>query len=232
MTILEQLREKNTKIIYSIEDGVFNKYGQILKVDVNETMIKYMEENPDFPELGNCYTASDKELELYPLKQWVEDNVYGQVESQFGYCNGNNSQVHGFEFHQCSEVFIAVTDCILALIEPHRPLWNKEYNIDNAHLFYVPKGVIIELYPLVGHFAPIRVYEEGFRSIIILTKGTNATLPPISLRKEYKEMIDLDAKQLAFAHNKWLYVHKDRMDLVDKGAYLHVIGDNSPIKVL
>lgn len=230
MSILEELRSKNEKVIYSIEDGVFSKYGQVLNVDLDESMMMFMEQNPDFPEVGNCYRASSEELESYPLKTWVEDHVYGQVETQFGYCNGNNSQIHGFEFHQCSEVFIAVTDCILALIEPHKPLWNKEYNTEDALLFYVPKGSIIELYPLIGHFAPIRVHEEGFRSIIILSKGTNAPLEHRKLRVQYGELEG--AKQLAFAHNKWLYVHKDRMDLVEKGAYLHVIGDNSPIKVL
>jgi hypothetical protein len=232
MTILEQLRKKNTKIIYAIEDGVFNNYGRILKVDLNESMMKFMEQDADFPEAGNCYIASQKELEIYPLKKWVEDNVYGQVETQVGYCNGNNSQVHGFEFHQCSEVFIAVTDCILALIEPHRPLWKKEYNIDDAHLFYIPKGTMIELYPMVGHFSPLRVHAEGFRSIIILSKGTNAPLPHRNTQVKYDEMMETEAKQEAFALNKWLYVHEDRMDLVDKGAYLYVIGDNSPIKVL
>lgn len=232
MTILEKLREKNTKVIYSIEDGVFSNYGQELSGELSESMMKFMEQDAEFPKIGNCYIASQKELEAYPLKRWVEDNIYGQVETQFGYCNGNNSQVHGFEFHQCSEVFIAITDCILALVEPHKPLWKEAYNIDEAHLFFIPKGTMIELYPLVGHFAPIRVHAEGFRSIIILSKGTNAPLPHRNERVKYKEFIEIGAKQEAFALNKWLYVHEDRMDLVEKGAYLHVIGDNSPIKVL
>lgn len=232
MTILEELREKNSKVIYSIEDGVFSAYGRVLKVELDEKMMKYMEVEADFPDKGNCYIASQKELESYPLKAWLENNVYGQVETQIGYCNGNNSQVNGFEFHQCSEVFIAVTDCLLALIEPHKPLWNKPYVIEDAHIFYVAKGTILELYPMVGHFAPMRVYEDGFRSIIILTKGTNAPLAHPNQDIKNKEFRKTDAKQEAFALNKWLYVHKDRMDLVDKGAYLHVIGDNSPIKVL
>lgn len=232
MTILEQLNEKNSKVIHSLAEPLFSSYGQVLNVALDKNMMTFMEEDAEFPDVGNCYIASDKNLESYPLKSWVEDNIYGQVETQCGYCNGNNSQVHGFEFHQCSEVFIAITDCILALIEPHKPLWNKVYNIDEAHLFYIPKGTIIELYPLVGHFSPIRVYENGFRSIIILTKGTNAPLPHRDQRLKYSDMLQLEAKQEAFALNKWLYVHKDRLDLVEKGAYLHVIGDNSPIKVL
>jgi len=57
-------------------------------------MMKFTEQDAGFPEAGNCYIVSQEELEIYPLKKWVEDNIYGQVENQFGYCNGNNSQVH------------------------------------------------------------------------------------------------------------------------------------------
>jgi len=246
MNILEQLRDKNkNRVIYSIDDGVFGMYGRKLEIIMDESIKEYMLNEAKFPKVGNTYVGSDKKLETFPLKNWVENNIYAGVPVQIGYCNGHISNINGFEFHQCSEVFVAITDCLLALISPHKPVGSvKPYNIDECHLFFIPEGTVLELYPLVGHFSPMRVHEEGYKTMIILTKGTNESLDlSVQEKKDERQEEDhsnqiesvnynMELKQKPFAINKWLYVHSDRMDLVEKGAYLHVYGDNSAIKVL
>ncbi len=226
METIDKIRRNNPdREIRTLHDESFHQYGRVLSVKADSWLMDYLESKADFPDKGNVYVASSEEMEKSTFKGWVEDYIYGGLKCQIGYCNGLISHINGYEFHQCSEVFIAGRDCILALILPHRPLWDSEpYRIEEGHLFFVPKGRVLELYPMTGHFSPIRVHEEGYRTVIILQKGTNEAIENHKLGSDHKD--------LAFAKNKWLYVHEDRMDLVEKGAYLHVLGDNSPIQVI
>lgn len=226
METIDKIRLRNPhRDIWTLDDGCFGQYGRVLPMKADSFLMDYLESKAAFPDKGNVYVASSEEMEKAALKGWVEDFIYGGLKCQIGYCNGLISHINGYEFHQCSEVFIAGRDCLLALISPHKPLWDPEpYKIKEGHLFYVPKGSVLELYPMTGHFSPIRVHEDGYRTVIILQKGTNEAFT--------KDMPNSLHNDMAFAKNKWLYVHEDRMDLVEKGAYLHVLGDNSPIQVI
>lgn len=227
MDTLKQLKLNNpNRTIYGIDHESFSVFGRVLELTMDPEIRDYMLCEADFPQERNIYVASEPVMEESPMKDWVEHNIYSGMESQFGYCNGLVSQINGFEFHQCSEVFIAVTDCILALIKPHTPVGSDEpYQIDESYLYYVPEGTVMELYPMTGHFSPIRVHESGYRTVIILLRGTNEAL-------DQKYRSNELSKDHGFAKNKWLFVHEDRMDLVEKGAHLHVLGDNSPIQVI
>jgi len=58
------------------------------------------------------------------------------------------------------------------------------------------------LYATTLHFAPCKVADEGYKSIIVLTKGTNLPLPvvPSPLSEE---------DQLLWMQNKWLIAHPE-----------------------
>jgi hypothetical protein len=234
MDTLEKLRKINpNRVIYSLNDSIFESFGRLLNISLPKEIIQFMEEEADFPETANCYVASEALMEASDFKEEIAALVFGQMDIQIGYCNGNGNKINGFEFHQCSEVFISITDSLLALTLPHKPLGSKAYQIEESYLFFVPKGSILEIYPMIGHFAPIKVRDQGFRSVIILSKGSNGAIKKMSESENSLYTMNMDEnKNRPFAKNKWLYVHEDRMDLVDKGAYLNVYGDNSPIKVL
>ncbi len=68
--------------------------------------------------------------------------------------------------------------------------------------FYLPPEVMVEIHPLVLHFAPCRVRPEGFNCLVVLTEGTNGPL----------HHVDASAPGeagLLWMRNKWLLCHKD-----------------------
>ena len=239
MSTLKKLQEKNpNRKIVGIEDAGFQVFGRLLNIKPTGDMVEFMLNEADFPQERNVYVASEPQLEKYDMKEWLTRHIYSGMECQIGYCNGLVSQINGFEFHQCSEVYMSMTDSILALTKAHTPVGSPEpYRIEDSILWYVPAGTGLELYPMTGHFSPIRVHESGYRTVIVLLKGTNE---PLGLERTqigddsgvHKNDSQAGDKGLGFAMNKWLYVHEDRMDLVMKGAHLHVLGDNSPIEVI
>ena len=66
----------------------------------------------DIPEEGNHYVPSEPKLELSALQTFVEQNYYGGMNVQIGYCNGNNSNLGGLEYHKGSEINVAMTDMV------------------------------------------------------------------------------------------------------------------------
>lgn len=224
MNLFELTKDANPdREIKSLKDVSFNKYGRVLNVDVDESIIRHMKSTTEIPKEKNIYVASDRKMESNSFHKYVEATVYGEMEAQIGYCNGNNDKINGYEFHHCPEVLIAITPLILSLTICN----TNEIKIENADNFFIEEGTVIELFPMVGHFSPIKVKDSGFKAVIILTKGTNLELETNISQEIFKE------NQIKpFAKNKWLFVHEDRMDLVEKGAYKKVVGNNTAFKTV
>lgn len=214
--MLNLLNEKNEFKIYSIYDDIFKEYGNILKYDITE--VTNIMDNIEVPGEKNIYVASDTNLEQTSFSNLIKDNVYGGLDIQVGYCNGNSSSLNALEYHCGSEVNIAITDLCLFLAKPSDIIEGK-VDTSNVKAFYVPKGSVIELNQNIMHFAPCKVDDKGFKCIVVLLKGTNGELE-ISLNEETN----------LFKHNKWILVHPDRQDLIDLGAHEGIIGTNWEIK--
>ncbi|MGL4672659.1 DUF4867 family protein, partial [Cetobacterium sp.] len=90
--------------------------------------------------------------------------------------------------------------------------------------FLLPRGMAVELYSTTMHFAPCKVSNDGFKCIVILPKETNTD---ISL--EDKDILT-DEDKFLFKRNKWLLVHGDKQDLIAKGAFHGISGENLEIK--
>ena len=96
----------------------------------------------------------------------------------------------------------------------------RDGKLDSADVvgFYLPAGVLVEIFPLVLHFAPCRVSDEGFRCLVVLENGTNEAL----------ESVDVTApgeRKLLWMRNKWLTCHPDSPQ-AKKGAYPGISGEN------
>ena len=122
-------------------------------------------------------------------------HTYGGMDIQIGYCNGQNIQLNGLEYHKGNEVLIAMTDLIL-LVGKVQDIRNNKYNSKNIIGILVPKGMGIELYSTTLHFALCKIHEEGFKSVIILPKGTNCII------QEGAQTIKNDEDELLFRKNK------------------------------
>lgn len=220
--MLERLNKVNDVKIHSVFDGEFASYGRVLEGYDFSQLIKYMEENTDIPENGNVYVPSVPEMEKLPVKDEIQSVMYGEMPVQIGYCNGRNTTYNGFEYHKAPEINVAVTDFMLILGHSYDIAENNTYRIEQARVFFVPKGTAVEMFGTTLHLSPLRVCDEGFKGIVILPKGTNTPL-------DKKCLNDDRESQLLLLKNKWVVAHPEREPLIKQGAFAGVIGENKEL---
>jgi hypothetical protein len=202
---------------YHIEDSKFKHYGKVInEYDFNE-LETYMD-SLTIPQDQNVYVASVTEMENTIIKNQLQEAFYGEMSIQIGYCNGPNSTLNGLEYHKSSEINIAITDMVL-LLGKVQEVENNVFHSNDVIAFFVPKGTAVELYSTTLHFAPCKVNNEGFKTIVILPKGTNDPLST-NIQKRTKE------DELLFMKNKWLIAYPEREQLINKGAHPGIKGEN------
>lgn len=219
---LSQLKQSNSYIkIKNVKDKSFLKYGNVIENYDFTNVINHMRSSTIIPSEGNSYVASVKEMEELEIKDILEEEFYGGMPIEIGYCNGRNSTLNGLEYHKGSEINIAVDDIVL-LLGKVQDIDNDSYESNKVEAFFVPAGTAIEMYQTTLHFGPCKTSDEGFKCVVILPKGTNLELD----RKIKGERRD----NLLFAKNKWLLVHPSRTTLIEKGAHVGIKGENIEIK--
>ena len=219
--MLEILNAVNDVPVLSVFDPAFAPYGRVIEGCDFSRADEYMLEKTDIPENGNVYVPSVPELEESELKSDIENTLYGSMPVQIGFCNGRNTTYNGFEYHKCSEINYAVTPFMLVLGH----VWDirdNTYDIRSAQVFFVPAGTAIEMYQTTLHLSPCRVCDEGFKDIVILSRGTNTPL-------EYKETNADPESVLLLQRNKWVIAHPEREPLIKQGAHPGVIGENKEL---
>lgn len=235
--ILKRLNEVNDVKIHSVFDEEFKKFGRVHPGHDLDELITYMEDNTGIPEDGNKYEPSVEAMELTHAARTIRSVIYGGMPIQIGYCNGKNSTYNGFEYHKCSELNIAVTDMMLVL-GLVTDIKNYHYNNDDATVFFVPKGTMIEMYQTTLHLSPLKVCDEGFKAVVVLTEGTNTPLSTKEKKERDNIMNNLANRNvedkdvettLLLARNKWVISHPDRKPLIDQGAYPGIIGENKEL---
>ncbi len=220
MNQLSQLREKNPDLkLFSVLDPEFRRYGRVLEGDTKELAAAL--DTCGIPESGNCYQASVSILENVEMMEKVRRVVFGDLEIEAGYCNGNGNRLNAMEYHKCSEVNFTTTGLVLLLALPEHL---HDGHLDSADVvgFFLPKGVLVEIFPMVMHFAPCRISEEGFRCLVVLQKGTNEALEAVNTRATGEE-------KLLWMRNKWMTCHPDSPQK-EKGAYVGISGLNIELR--
>ena len=200
-------------LIKNVTEDAFGKYGRIISGYEISQLLERMEDTP-FPD-DVIYKPSDNFLEELPIFKVISESVFGGMPIQIGYCNGHNRLLNGLEYHRTSEINIAVTDMVLLLGSLQDVSKDFTYNTSYVEAFLIPKGTMIECYATTLHYAPCDYEGNGFKSVVVLPKGTN--LEVNSFKKSVKE------DDLLVAKNKWLMAHKDANI---KGAFVGLIGEN------
>jgi hypothetical protein len=219
--VLTMLREKNPELrLYSVLDPEFRRYGRVLNANTEE-LAAALAATP-IPETGNQYVASLPELEAVDLMPGLQRAAFGEMPIQAGYCNGNGYKLNAMEYHKCSEINFTTTGLVLLLALPEQL---DDGKLDSADVvgFYLPEGVLVEIFPLVMHFAPCRISEAGFRCLVVLEKGTNAALPSVDTTAPGEE-------KLLWMRNKWMTCHPDSPQK-EKGAFVGIYGENLALKI-
>jgi len=220
--MIEKIRVKNPKLkIMKIDDPSFLKYGNILKIYNISEMEKYFI-NLEVPNSGNNYIAHDPSLELVISNTSLFDDVFGYVKLQYGYVLGHNQQLNALEFHKSSEINIAFTDMVV-FVGGKELIKDKCIDSLSLETFYIPKGTVIEFNPYTLHFSPCEINQEGFKCGVILPYGTNMEFLTAENKNSFED-------ELLFKTNKWLIAHTDNEQLLLKGAYPGITGENLKIK--
>ena len=222
MNHLERLRKANPNLtLYSVLDEAFAPYGRVLEMGGTEALSRALQDCP-IPESGNSYVRRCPELEALDLMDELRLGVFGGMPLEAGYCNGNGSALNALEYHKCSEVNFSTTGLVLLLALPGQL---RDGKLDSADVvgFYLPAGVLVEIFPLVLHFAPCRVSDEGFRCLVVLENGTNEALDSVDTTAPGE-------RKLLWMRNKWLTCHPDSPQ-AEKGAYPGISGENLQLRL-
>lgn len=197
--------------IYNVTDKEFLPYGRVLNLDTDE-IISAAEKFP-MPQEGSIYVPSEKSFEELDIANVIQNECFGEIPAQVGYCYGHSNKLNALEWHKCSEINIAVTDLVLFL-GMVQDIEDGKYNSENIKAFKLKKGEAIEVYATTLHFCPIETDENGFGCVVGLLEGTNVPLDG-----------EPDDK-LLFRKNKWLIAHEDNAELIAKGVVPGIYGPN------
>jgi len=220
---IETIRKANPGlIIRDIADPALAAYGRLVDSRPFLGLVELADAITDIDPLANIYVASLPEFEKDASIEALKLH-FGLVDIQVGYCNGPNSRLNAVEWHKSSEIDIAVTDLILLLGKRRDIDETGHIDSDRFECFYIPRGATLELMPETLHFAPCKVRPEGFKSIIVLPRGTNEPLPGQGTFEVGEE------SRYLFMRNKWLIAHPDRKVLVERGAFPGIRGENIEI---
>jgi hypothetical protein len=220
--MIKRLNEVNDVTVYPVSDEAFRTYGNVVTDYDFSELISYMEQSTEIPENGNVYVASVPEMEEMQTAKTVSDFFYGGMPIEVGYCNGRNTTYNGFEYHKGSEINVAVTDFMLVLGHTWL-IKDNTYRVEDAQVFFVPKGTAIEMFQTTLHLSPCRVCDEGFKGIVILPKGTNTPLANKPGNPGGEE-------RLLLQRNKWVIAHPEREPLIRQGAFPGLLGENKELK--
>lgn len=221
MDKIARLNQVNDVPVLSVHSPEFSSYGRVVAGYDFTNLIRYMKEDTAIPDDGNIYFASVADMEKDPEKERLQAALYGNMPIQIGYCNGRNTTYNGFEYHKGSEINVAVTDFMLVLGHTWL-IRDNTYRIEDAQVFFVEAGTVIEMYQTTLHLSPCRTCDEGFKDIVVLPRGTNTPL-------EHKVETQDDEARLLLQKNKWVIAHPQREPLIRQGAYPGLLGENKEL---
>ncbi|MBO4687380.1 MAG: DUF4867 family protein [Clostridiales bacterium] len=205
--------------IYSVLDKEFAPYGKVLTGYDVSGLIKALDEKTPLPD-GVEYVMSCADLEYTDAFGVLQNNAYGGMPIQLGYCNGHNTKLNCLEYHRDSELNIGSTDFILLLAKAD-DIVDGKLDTSKVMAFKAEKGQVVEVYETSLHYAPCSAKKgEGFKVVIVLPKGTNGPVPALTAYNEEDKWMT--------ACNKWLLAHEESSE-AQSGAYVGLTGENPDI---
>ena len=185
--------------IQQVTDAAFSKYGRVFPGYDLTDLSREMKNTPLPADV--VYVPSVEELENLPIATQLQEQAFGGMPIQVGYCNGHNKMLNAVEYHRDSEINIAITDLVV-LVGWQQDI-TADFTYDTAQIegFFVPAGTVFEFYATTLHYAPCCSGDEGFRCVVVLPKGTNEELA-------FTPSKEGESKLLTHT-NKWLIAHPE-----------------------
>ncbi|MBQ9948805.1 MAG: DUF4867 family protein, partial [Oscillospiraceae bacterium] len=130
--------------IYSVLDKEFAPYGKVLEGYDTTCLMKALDETTPLPE-GVDYVASVASLESTCLFGQLQNNAYGGMPIQIGYCNGHNTKLNCLEYHRDSELNIGLYDFVL-LVAKEDDIIDGKLDTSRVMAFRAKAGQVVEVY--------------------------------------------------------------------------------------
>lgn len=205
--------------IYSVLDKEFAPYGKVLTGYDTSCLMKALDESTPLPD-GVEYVMSEAALECTAIFGQLQNNAYGGMPIQLGWCNGHNTKLNCLEYHRDSELNIGLHDFIL-LVAKADDIVDGKLDTLKVKAFRAAAGQVVEVYATTLHYAPCSAKKaDGFKVVIALPKGTNGAMPNLTAVNEEDKWLR--------ACNKWLIAHAEASEASD-GAYIGLVGENVDI---
>ena len=205
--------------IVPVTDKSFAPYGRIVEGYPVQGLLDALMDTP-CPD-GVVYFAKVDGLHAAKDADQVGEALFGGMPYQLGCCNGHNTRLNCLEYHRDSEFNLGTEDFILLLAKMD-DIENDVLDTAKAKAFFVPKGVMVEVYATTLHYAPCHADpNKGFRVLVALPDGTNTDYRPDTGKNTLDKTL--------WARNKWLLAHQDSSEAKD-GAYVGLKGVNIDIK--
>lgn len=200
----------------SVFEKAFAPYGRVHEGYDLAGLLPAMEAIP-LPEEGTSYLPVLPALEEAGCFRTLEDRAFGGLPIQIGMCWGRNTRLNCLEYHRSSEFNVGTHPFVLLLAHQ----WDIEdgkLDTGKVEAFFVPAGVLVEVYATTLHYAPCHVEEaEGFRVAVVLPRGTNTEKPALAEPN--------GEDRLMTARNKWLLAHPESPE-ARQGAWEGLTGAN------
>ena len=111
----------------------------------------------DIKDLNTCmeackgvdYVMSCADLEYTDAFGLLQNNAYGGMPIQLGYCNGHNTKLNCLEYHRDSELNIGSRDFIL-LLAKEDDIVDGKLDTSKVKAFYAKAGQVVEVYATTG----------------------------------------------------------------------------------
>lgn len=205
--------------IYSVQDPEFREYGRVISGCDVQPLIDALNEKTPLPEATD-YVAEEPALQSLEAAKALAPTLFGGLPTEFGWCNGHNTKLNCLEYHRDSELNVGVKDFIL-LLAKREELEDGVLDTEKVAAYYCPAGTLVEVYATTLHYAPCSAKKgEGFKTIVVLPKGTNLARPEITVKNAEDEIL--------WASNKWLLAHAESSEAAS-GAKVLLKGVNTDI---
>ena len=199
--------------IFSADDfDNIKNYGRKIEYDFSSE-IEFIKKETKIPAEGTIYIPHVDGAQTENISR----GFFGEMPVQLGVCHGHNSLLNGLEYHKGSEIVVAVTDLVL-LVAHFNGIADGKIDSGKVLGIFLNAGEAFEMFQTTLHYAPSKVSDEGFMSIIILPDGTNYPLEN-----------PLNDKML-YMKNKWLIVHPEHKEDAGDNAYVGITGANIELK--
>ena len=206
--------------IVPVTDKSFAPYGRIVEGYDVKCILKALEESTPCPD-GVVYFPKVDALHAAEGAEALGEALFGGMPFQLGCCNGHNTKLNCLEYHRDSEFNLGTEDFIL-LLAKQGEIENDVLDTAKVKAFFVPKGVLVEVYATSLHYAPCHNDPaKGFRVLVGLPLNTNTDYRPGTGKNTLDKTL--------WSRNKWLLAHADSSEAKD-GAYIGLKGENIDIQ--